>query len=161
MLNARADDIVRTTEPRHARAVQAIWERMAANGDIYLSKYSGWYSVRDEAYFDESELTDGPDGTKLAPSGAPVQWVEEESYFFRLSKYADKLLAHYAAHPDFVTPEKYLQRDRRLRQAGACPTSRSAARRSLGRAGAGRSEARDVRLGRRADQLHHRDRLPG
>ena len=108
MLNARADDIVRTTEPRHARASQAIWERMAANGDVYLSKYSGWYSVRDEAYFDESELTDGPDGKKLAPSGAPVEWVEEESYFFRLSKYADKLLAHYAAHPDFVTPEKYL-----------------------------------------------------
>ena len=107
MLNARADDIVRTTEPRHIRASQAIWERMAANGDVYLSKYSGWYSVRDEAYFDESELTEGPDGTKLAPSGAPVEWVEEESYFFRLSQYADKLLAHYAAHPDFVTPEKY------------------------------------------------------
>ena len=108
MLNARADDIVRTTEPRHARASQAIWERMAANGDVYLSKYSGWYSVRDEAYFDEGELTEGQDGKKLAPSGAPVEWVEEESYFFRLSKYADKLLAHYAAHPDFVTPEKYL-----------------------------------------------------
>ena len=108
MLNARADDIVRTTEPRHARASQAIWERMAANGDVYLSKYAGWYSVRDEAYFDEGELTGGPDGTKLAPSGAPVEWVEEESYFFRLSKYADKLLAHYAAYPEFVTPEKYL-----------------------------------------------------
>jgi methionyl-tRNA synthetase len=108
MLNARADDIVRTTEPRHARASQAIWERMAANGDVYLSKYSGWYSVRDEAYFDESELTDGPDGKKLAPSGAPVEWVEEESYFFKLSAYADRLLAHYSAHPDFVTPEKYL-----------------------------------------------------
>ncbi len=108
MLNARADDIVRTTEPRHARASQAIWERMAANGDVYLSKYSGWYSVRDEGYFVDSELTDGPDGTKLAPSGAPVEWVEEESYFFKLSAYADKLLAHYAAHPDFVTPEKYL-----------------------------------------------------
>src|SRR6185437_6896187 len=106
MLNARADDIVRTTQARHIRASQAIWERMAANGDIYLSKYTGWYSVRDEAYFDESELTDRPDGTRLAPSGAPVEWVEEESYFFRLSQYADKLLAHYAAHPDFVTPEK-------------------------------------------------------
>jgi methionyl-tRNA synthetase len=108
MLNARADDIVRTTQPRNDRASQAIWERMAAGGDIYLSKYTGWYSVRDEAYFDASELTDGPDGTKVAPSGAPVEWVEEESYFFRLSQYADKLLAHYAAHPDFVTPEKYL-----------------------------------------------------
>ena len=107
MLNARADDIVRTTEPRHIRASQAIWDRMAANGDVYLSKYSGWYSVRDEAYFLDSELTDGPDGSKLAPSGAPVEWVEEESYFFRLSQYADKLLAHYEAHPEFVTPEKY------------------------------------------------------
>src|ERR1700678_1402549 len=106
MLNARADDIVRTTEPRHIRASQVIWERMAANGDVYLSKYSGWYSVRDEAYFDEDELTDGPDG-KLAPSGAPAEWVEEESYFFKLSAYAERLLAHYEAHPEFVTPEKY------------------------------------------------------
>ena len=107
LLNARADDIVRTTQPATTAPSQAIWERMAANGDIYLSKYSGWYSVRDEAYFDESELTPGPTATKLAPSGAPVEWVEEESYFFRLSAYADRLLAHYAAHPEFVTPEKY------------------------------------------------------
>jgi methionyl-tRNA synthetase len=108
LLNARADDIVRTHETRNARASQEIWRRMAANGDVYLSKYSGWYSVREEAYFDESELTTGPDGAKLAPTGAPVEWVEEESWFFRLSAYADRLLAHYAAHPDFVTPEKYL-----------------------------------------------------
>ena len=107
LLDARADDIVRTTQPRQTRAVQAMWERMAAKGDIYLSKYSGWYSVRDEAYFDESELTSGPDGVKHAPSGAPVSWVEEESYFFKLSAYADKLLAHYQANPDFVTPQKY------------------------------------------------------
>jgi methionyl-tRNA synthetase len=107
LLDARADDIVRTTQPRHYRASEAIWERMAANGDIYLSKYSGWYSVRDEAYFEESELTNGPNGSKLAPSGAPATWVEEESYFFRLSAYADKLLAHYEANPDFVTPEHY------------------------------------------------------
>jgi methionyl-tRNA synthetase len=107
LLDARADDVVRTTEARHRRACQAIWERMAANGDIYLSKYSGWYSVRDEAYFEEGELTPGPDGTRLAPSGAPASWVEEESYFFRLSAYADRLLAHYEANPDFVTPEKY------------------------------------------------------
>src|SRR5271157_5185561 len=107
LLNAPADDIVRTTQQRHKRAAQAIWERMAANGDIYLSKYSGWYSVRDEAYFDDSELTDGPDGTRLAPSGAPVEWVEEESYFFKLSAYAERLLAHYEAHPEFVTPGAY------------------------------------------------------
>ena len=108
LLNARADDIVRTTQGRNIRAAQAIWERMAANGDIYLAKYSGWYSVRDEAFFEEAELTAGPDGTRLAPSGAPVEWVEEESYFFRLSAYADRLLDHYAAHPDFVTPQNYL-----------------------------------------------------
>jgi methionyl-tRNA synthetase len=107
MLNARANDIVRTTQERHKRASQAIWERMQANGDIYLSKYSGWYSVRDEAYFDESELTDGPNGAKLAPSGAPAEWVEEESYFFRLSAYAEKLLALYEAQPAFLTPDKY------------------------------------------------------
>jgi methionyl-tRNA synthetase len=106
-LNARADDIVRTTQERHKRSVQAIWERMKANGDIYLSKYAGWYSVRDEAYFDESELKDGPNGAKFAPSGAPAQWVEEESYFFKLSAYADKLIAHYEAHPEFITPEAY------------------------------------------------------
>src|SRR3954452_10618617 len=72
LLNARADDIVRTTQSRHRRAVQAIWERMVANSDIYLSKYAGWYSVRDEAYFEERELTAAADGTKLAPSGAPA-----------------------------------------------------------------------------------------
>jgi methionyl-tRNA synthetase len=107
-LNARADDIVRTTEPRHARASRAIWERMHAHGDIYLSNYAGWYSVRDEAYVDEGEVTDGPNGAKLGPSGAPVQWVAgEENYFFRLSAFAERLLAHYEAHPEFVTPEKY------------------------------------------------------
>jgi len=107
LLNARADDVVRTTQQRHKRSVQAIWGRMAKNGDVYLSKYTGWYSVRDEAYFDESELSDAPDGGKLAPSGAPAEWVEEESYFFKLSAYADKLLAHYEANADFITPETY------------------------------------------------------
>ena len=108
LLDATADDIVRTTEKRHAAASQEIWKRMQANGDIYLSKYSGWYSVRDEAYYDEGELTAGPDGKKLAPTGTPVEWVEEESYFFRLSAFAERLLAHYEANPSFVTPEKYL-----------------------------------------------------
>src|SRR5271166_6614165 len=107
LLNTRADDIVRTTQPRNGRAAQEIWRRMAASGDVYLSEYSGWYSVRDEAYFDESELTPGPDGAKLAPTGAPVDWVEEESWFFRLSACAEQLLAHYEAHPEFITPEKY------------------------------------------------------
>lgn len=104
-LNATNDDFIRTTEPRHYAASQAIWERMAANGDIYLSKYSGWYSVRDEAFFDESELTAGEGGKRFAPSGAPVEWVEEESYFFRLSAYQDKLLALYANQPDYIGPD--------------------------------------------------------
>ena len=107
VLNARADDIVRTTEARHYRASTAIWEKMAAAGDIYLSKYEGWYSVRDEAYYDVGELSEGPNGQKLSPQGTPVEWVAEESYFFRLSAYGDRLLKHYAENPDFVTPEKY------------------------------------------------------
>jgi methionyl-tRNA synthetase len=106
-LNARADDVVRTTETRHAGASQEIWRRMQENGDIYLSKYSGWYSVREEAYFEEIDLTLAADGRKLTPTGTPVEWVEEESYFFRLSAYADRLLAHYREHPDFIVPEKY------------------------------------------------------
>ncbi|MEW6436782.1 MAG: methionine--tRNA ligase [Pseudomonadota bacterium] len=106
-LNAEADVIVRTTSAAHRAAAQEIWRRMAANGDIYLSKYPGWYSVRDEAFFDESELTKGEGGKYFAPSGAPVEWVEEESYYFRLSAYQERLLAHYRAHPDFVVPETY------------------------------------------------------
>ncbi|WP_003610742.1 methionine--tRNA ligase [Methylosinus trichosporium] len=105
-LNALADDVVRTTQPRHAATVLEIWRRMEAAGDIYLAKYCGWYSVRDEAYYDESEISE-VEGKKLAPTGTPVEWVEEESWFFKLSAYADRLLAHYEAHPDFITPDKY------------------------------------------------------
>ena len=161
MLNARADDIVRTTQPRHIRASQAIWERMAANGDVYLSKYSGWYSVRDEGYFVDSELTDGPDGTKLAPSGAPVEWVEEESYFFKLSAYADKLLAHYEAYPEFITPETYRNEIVAFVKRGLVRPLDQPRDAEMGRTRSRRPETRHVCLGRRADQLHHRDRLPG
>jgi methionyl-tRNA synthetase len=80
---------------------------MQANGDIYLSRYSGWYSVREEAYFDEAELIPGPDNTRLSPGGTPVEWVEEESYFFRLSAFGDRLLAWYEANPACITPEHY------------------------------------------------------
>jgi methionyl-tRNA synthetase len=107
VLEAPADDVVRTTQERHKRASQAIWDAMQAAGDIYLSKYAGWYSVRDEAYYDENELTTVADGSRVAPTGSPAEWVEEESYFFRLSGYADRLLGYYEEHPDFVTPEKY------------------------------------------------------
>lgn len=102
-LNISNDDFIRTTEERHIRSCQAIWAKLEEAGDIYLGNYAGWYSVRDEAYFDEGELTDGPEG-KLAPSGAPVEWVEEPSYFFKLSDYGDKLLAYYEANPDFIMP---------------------------------------------------------
>ncbi|MBY0361254.1 MAG: methionine--tRNA ligase [Phreatobacter sp.] len=99
------DDFIRTTEPRHYRASQAIWERMVAAGDIYLGGYEGWYSVRDEAFYGEDETSVGADGVRVGGQGTPVEWTKEETYFFRLSKYQDRLLAHYEAHPDFVGPD--------------------------------------------------------
>ena len=105
-LNISNSDFIRTTEPRHFASVQEIWRRMEAAGDIYQSTYTGWYSVRDEAYFDESELTSTPDGKKLAPSGAEVSWVEEPSYFFRLSAFQDRLLKLYEDNPDFIAPKE-------------------------------------------------------
>jgi methionyl-tRNA synthetase len=94
------DDFIRTTEPRHIKAAQAMWDTLLESGDIYLGSYAGWYSVRDEAFYGEEELVNG-----LAPTGAPVEWVEEPSYFFRLSKWQDALLEHYAAHPEFIAPD--------------------------------------------------------
>lgn len=99
------DRFIRTTEPGHHASVQELWRRMAAAGDIYLDSYAGWYSVRDEAYYAEDELHDGPGGERLSPQGTPVEWVEEPSYFFRLSAFQDRLLAHYEAHPEFIQPE--------------------------------------------------------
>jgi methionyl-tRNA synthetase len=107
-LNCSNDGFIRTTEPRHYKSSAAIWERMAKSGDIYLDKYAGWYSIRDEAFYAESETAVAADGTRLGPNGTPVEWVEEASYFFRLSKYQDKLLALYDAQPDFVLPQARL-----------------------------------------------------
>jgi methionyl-tRNA synthetase len=107
-MNCSNDDFIRTTEPRHHRSSAAIWERMAANGDIYFDKYAGWYSVRDEAFYGANETTQGEDGVRRGPTGAQVEWVEEESYFFRLSAYQDKLLDLYARAPDFVLPKERL-----------------------------------------------------
>jgi len=107
-LNCSNDDFIRTTEARHYRSSAAIWERIKAAGDIYLSKYAGWYSVRDEAYYDEDETKLVEDGKRLGPQGTPVEWVEEESYFFRLSAYQDKLLDLYRRVPDFVLPRERL-----------------------------------------------------
>lgn len=105
LLNISYDRFIRTTEPVHYEASQEIWRAMEANGDIYLGRYEGWYSIRDEAFYDEKELTDGEGGQKLSPQGTPVEWTVEESWFFRLSAYADRLLAHYEANPDFIRPE--------------------------------------------------------
>ncbi len=106
MLNISFDRFIRTTDPDHYAASTAIWQRMADNGDIYLDSYSGWYSVRDERFFTEAETTVGDDGTRVASeTGTPVTWTEEQTYFFRLSAYAEKLLAHYAENPDFIAPE--------------------------------------------------------
>jgi methionyl-tRNA synthetase len=104
-LNISFDRFIRTTEAQHHRASQEIWRRMAANGDIYLDNYSGWYSVRDEAYYAEDETTVGEDNVRRGPQGSPVEWVEENSYFFRLSAYQDKLLALYESEPDFIGPD--------------------------------------------------------
>jgi methionyl-tRNA synthetase len=105
-LGCSNDDFIRTTEARHYRSSEEIWRRMAASGDIYKDSYAGWYSVRDEAYYAESETEVRPDGVRYGPQGTPVEWVEEESYFFRLSAYQDRLLAHYEAHRDFIGPEE-------------------------------------------------------
>ena len=104
-LNISYDRFIRTSEEAHHRASQAIWQAMEANGDLYLDRYEGWYSVRDEAYYDESELVAGEGGDKLSPQGTPVEWTVEESWFFRLSKYQEPLLALYRDNPDFVRPE--------------------------------------------------------
>ncbi len=104
LLEGSNDDYIRTTEPRHHEAAKVIWNRMADAGDLYKDAYSGWYSVRDEAYYQESETEVRADGVRYGPQGTPVEWVEEASYFFRLSAYQDRLLQHYEDNPDFIGP---------------------------------------------------------
>ncbi|EQA97622.1 methionine--tRNA ligase [Sphingobium baderi] len=104
-LNISYDRFIRTSEPDHHRASQAMWQAMQANGDLYLGRYEGWYSVRDEAFYDEKELSEGEGGQKLSPQGTPVEWTVEESWFFRLSAYQQKLLDLYNGQPDFIQPD--------------------------------------------------------
>ncbi len=110
-MNFSNDDFIRTTEARHIKSSQAIWQAIATNkspkgqDNIYLGKYAGWYAVRDEAFYAEGELEEGTDGRKLAPTGAEVEWVEEPSYFFRLSDWQDALLEFYESNPDSVAPK--------------------------------------------------------
>ncbi len=105
LLNISNDDFIRTTQPRHHAAVAEMWNRMIARGDIYLDNYAGWYSVSDEAFFPESELVKGEDGQFRTGEGKAVQWVEEPSYFFRLSAYEERLLALYESEPGFILPD--------------------------------------------------------
>ena len=104
-LDISCDRFIRTVEPDHYAASQAIWQAMADAGDLYLDRYEGWYSVRDEAFYEEKELVAGEAGARLSPQGTPVEWTAEETWFFRLSKYQQPLLDFYAANPDFIRPE--------------------------------------------------------
>ncbi|OYQ28234.1 methionine--tRNA ligase [Sandarakinorhabdus cyanobacteriorum] len=103
------DRFIRTTDADHKALVQALWQRMAANGDLYLGRYEGWYSVRDEAYYDEAELVEAQDAAgatiKLSPQGTPVEWTVEESWFFKLSAYQERLLTLYDSNPAFIQPQ--------------------------------------------------------
>lgn len=142
LLNISNDDFIRTTEPRHYEASQALWQKLEDNGDIYLGKYEGWYSVREEGYFTEDELQIDPTtGDKLSPNGTPVEWVEEESYFFKLSQYTDKLLAYYDANPDFIQPE----------------SRRNEIKAFVGQEGG----LRDLSISRHKDRLHWGIPVPG
>jgi methionyl-tRNA synthetase len=106
VLNASQDRFIRTSEKQHYASSQEIWRRMKANGDIYLDQYEGWYSVRDEAFYDEKELKFAADGERLSPQGTPVEWVTEQNYKFRLSSYVDRLLLLYENPANFISPEK-------------------------------------------------------
>ena len=104
-LNLSINDFIRTTEKRHHASVKAIWNKLLESGDIYLSKYAGWYSVSDEAYYTENEIKT-ENGKKISiSSGSTVDWFEEESYFFKLSAWQKKLLEHYETNPSFVSPK--------------------------------------------------------
>ena len=105
VMNYSNDDFIRTTEERHKKACQALWQKLEQNGHIYKGKYEGWYSVRDETFYSEKELIEGQGGEKLAPTGAAVEWVEEPSFFFRLSEWQDELLKFYDENPGFVLPK--------------------------------------------------------
>ena len=104
-LDISYDRFIRTTDADHYAACAALWKAMEANGDIYLGRYEGWYSVRDEAFYDEKELIDGEGGARTSPQGTPVEWTVEETWFFRLSAYQRKLLDLYESQPDFIRPE--------------------------------------------------------
>ena len=117
-LDISQDRFIRTTDDDHKAVCQALWQKMEAAGDIYLDRYEGWYSVRDEAYYDADELVEADDGTKLAPTGTEVAWTVEESWFFRLSRFQEPLLKLYSEQPDFVQPFNRLNEMRAFVERG-------------------------------------------
>lgn len=124
-LNISYDRFIRTSEPDHHRASQAIWQAMEASGDLYLGRYEGWYSVRDEAFYDDKEIVEGDGGAKMSPQGTPVEWTVEESWFFRLSAYQDRLLDLYQSQPDFIQPESRRNEVMRFVEGGLSDLSMS------------------------------------
>jgi methionyl-tRNA synthetase len=157
-LNCSNDDFIRTTEPRHHRSVAELWRRMEAAGDIYLGTYSGWYSVRDEAFYGESELVER-DGQKFAPSGTPVEWVEEESYFFPPVGLSGAPARPLRGAPGVHRAAGAPQRGRELRARRLAGPVGVAHHLRLGHPGAGPARPRHVCLGRRPDQLRLGHRL--
>ena len=158
-MNCSNDDFIRTTEERHHRSSEEIWQRMEKNGDIYLDKYAGWYSVRDEAYYAEDETHVNEHKVRLATkTGTPVEWVEEESYFFKLSAYQQKLLDLYE-RPELRAAEGAAQRGGELRARRPAGPVDLAHHLRLGHPRARQRQAHHVCVGRCADQLHHRGGL--
>ena len=104
-LNLSNTDFIRTTEERHKKTVQFLWNELKKNDDIYLSKYSGWYSVSDESFYSDDEITEKNNEKVSIESGSNVERIEEESYFFRLSKWQEKLLKYYEENPEFISPK--------------------------------------------------------
>ena len=105
ILNLSNDDFIRTTEKRHKEGAKNLWNKLNENGDIYLDKYEGWYSISDETFYNEKDLLKQNDGSYKTITGGPVEWIEEESYFFKLSSYTEKLLRLYDENPDFILPK--------------------------------------------------------
>ena len=154
-LDISFDDFIRTTEPRHRVAVQAMTEKIRANGDLYEGLYEGWYCESCEAFKPEKDLVDG-----LCPiHRTKPAWISETNHFFRLSAYRDRLLAHFAAHPGVPAAGRAAQRDPAPARSGPRGHLDQPRRAALGHPGAVRSEERRLRVVRRAHQLHHRGRL--
>jgi len=151
-LNISNDDFIRTTEPRHYAACQALWRRVRDRGHIYKGKYEGWYCTIDEVFVPDTQLQDG----RCPICGNTVERIAEESYFFRLSAFRDRLLEHYTAHHDFVTPQSAAQRDDVVPRSRTRRSEREPHVVHVGHSCAGRHGARDVRLVRRAHELHDR-----